>query len=134
MRAAMWRRRSTASSPCCTASATTSSRCCGASSITVLLAEHQIEAVARAVSVLDALGGVILADEVGLGKSFVAAAVAKRFAGEVDLIVPASLVDQWRQTLRQFQVEATIETHDSLPHSRRIADPSMPRLVIVDEA
>jgi len=99
-----------------------------------LLAEHQIEAVSRAIASLDARGGVILADEVGLGKSFVAAAVAKRFAGEVDLIVPASLVDQWRQTLRQFQVEAAIETHDSLPHSRRIADPFMPRLVIVDEA
>ena len=70
----------------------------------------------------------------GLGKSFVAAAVAKRFAGEIDLIVPASLVTQWQRTLRQFQVEANIETHDTLAHSFRIADPEVPRLVIVDEA
>lgn len=88
----------------------------------------------RAVAAIDAFGGVVLADEAGLGKSFVAAAVAKRFAGEIDLIVPASLVPQWQRTLRQFQVEARIETHDALAHSFRIADPAVPRLVIVDEA
>jgi superfamily II DNA or RNA helicase len=99
-----------------------------------LLAEHQIEAVSRAIAAINAFGGVILADEVGLGKSFVAAAMAKRFAGEIDLIVPASLVTQWQRTLRQFQVEANMETHDALAHSFRIADPAVPRLVIVDEA
>lgn len=88
----------------------------------------------RAVATIDTFGGVILADEAGLGKSFVAAAVAKRFAGEIDLIVPASLVTQWQQTLRQFQVEASIETHDALAHSFRVADLAVPRLVIVDEA
>lgn len=99
-----------------------------------MLAEHQIDAVRRAVAAIDTFGGVILADEVGLGKSFVAAAVAKRFAGEIDLIVPASLVMQWQRTLRQFQVEGSIETHDALAHSFRISDPAVPRLVIVDEA
>jgi superfamily II DNA or RNA helicase len=99
-----------------------------------LLAEHQVEAVSRAVAAIDAFGGVILADEVGLGKSFVAAAVAKRFSGEVDLIVPASLVAQWQHTLRQFDVQASVETHDALAHSRRVADPAVRRLVIVDEA
>ena len=88
----------------------------------------------RAVAAIDAFGGVVLADEAGLGKSFVAAAVAKRFAGEIDLIVPASLVPQWQRTLRQFQVKARIETHDALARSFRIADPVVPRLVIVDEA
>src|SRR5206468_9714557 len=99
-------RSSTARWRSCTASAKESSRSCAASSIIALLADHQVEAVRRAVAALDAFGGVILADEVGLGKSFVAAAVAKRFAGEIDLIVPASLVPQWQRTLRQFHVEA----------------------------
>lgn len=99
-----------------------------------MLAEHQVQAVSRAVAAIDAFGGVILADEAGLGKSFVAAAVAKRFGGEVDLIVPASLVAQWRQTLRQFGVDARVETHDALARSPRVADPALPRLVIVDEA
>jgi len=90
--------------------------------------------VRRAVAAIDAFGGVVLADEAGLGKSFVAAAVAKRFAGEIDLIVPASLVPQWQRTLRQFQVKARIETHDALARSFRIADPVVPRQVIVDEA
>jgi hypothetical protein len=99
-----------------------------------LLADHQIEAVSRAIAAIDAFGGVILADEAGLGKSFVAAAVGKRFSGEVELIVPPSLVVQWQETLRQFQLGATIETHDALLRSRRVADPEVPRLVIVDEA
>jgi superfamily II DNA or RNA helicase len=99
-----------------------------------LLAEHQREAVRRCVDVLATCGGVLLADDVGLGKSFVAAAVAKRFAGEVELIVPRGLVAQWGETLRTFQLDAGVETHDGLAHSRRVADPASPRLVIVDEA
>jgi superfamily II DNA or RNA helicase len=93
------------------------------------LAEHQREAVARAMELLEKRGGVLLADAVGLGKSFVAAAVAKRFTGEVELIVPASLVEQWRGTLALFHAEAEIVTHDCI---RR--EPALGRLLIVDEA
>lgn len=91
-----------------------------------MLAEHQREAVARASEILDRRGGVILADDVGLGKSFVAAAIAKMFR-RVQLIVPASLVAQWSDTLRMFDAEAEIATH----HTIRRSDAE---LVIVDEA
>src|SRR5688572_20499978 len=60
-----------------------------------VLAEHQSEAVTRCLELLRTRGGVILADDVGLGKSFVAAEVMKAFP-EVELIVPAPLVEQWR--------------------------------------
>ena len=93
----------------------------------MMLAEHQREAVARAREILARRGGVILADDVGLGKSFVAAAIAAEFDGEVELIVPASLVAQWRETLMTFNVEASIVTHDTIK-------PSRAGLVIVDEA
>lgn len=99
-----------------------------------MLADHQRDAVRRCVELLDSCGGVLLADDAGLGKSYVAAAVAKRFAGEVELIVPRAIVTQWRETLREFNVDARIETHDCLARSHRLADPATPRLVIVDEA
>jgi len=91
-----------------------------------MLAEHQQAAVARAREILARRGGVILADEVGMGKSFVAAALAAEFAS-VQLIVPASLIAQWRETLQMFDVEAEIVTHDTIR-------PSKAELVIVDEA
>src|SRR3954465_13893327 len=51
--------------------------------------------------------GVILADEVGMGKTFVALGVAYSIAkcsrrGAVILMVPANLVDKWEQDLKTF--------------------------------
>lgn len=101
------------------------------------LAPHQHEAVARALALLDRYGGAILADEVGLGKSFVAAAVAvtlrSRGSG-VELIVPASLVPQWRETLHEFGVGALVITHDALATHPFVAEPRGERLLVVDEA
>jgi superfamily II DNA or RNA helicase len=97
-----------------------------------VLAEHQLEAAARAVELLRTRGGVLLADEVGLGKSFVAAEVMRRMGGG-ELIVPAALIVQWRETLAGFELDAPIFTHDGI-----VSDPFVPlpsrRLVVVDEA
>lgn len=98
-----------------------------------MLAEHQRDAVARIVELLDSRGGALLADEVGLGKSFVAAEVARLHAGDVELIVPAALLTQWRETLVTFGVEARLLTHDAIVTDAFLAAPS-DRLVIVDEA
>ncbi len=113
-----------------------------------MLAEHQRRAVARAVDVLAVHRGVILADEPGLGKSFVAAAVAaeaEQRGATVEVIVPAGLVAQWSETLRRFGVSASIATHDGI--ARECGNPAplasfqvgssrstAERLVIVDEA
>lgn len=98
-----------------------------------MLGEHQRTAAIRVLELLATHGGAILADDVGLGKSFVAAEVARRHGGEIELIVPAALVEQWRETLARFDVEARILTHDAIA-----TDPFVPlprdRLVIVDEA
>jgi superfamily II DNA or RNA helicase len=99
------------------------------------LAPHQCAAVERALALIARYGGAILADDVGLGKSYVAARVAaewQRRGSDVEIVVPASLVMQWRETLREFEVEARIITHDSL-----ITDPSLSdgeRFLVVDEA
>jgi superfamily II DNA or RNA helicase len=99
------------------------------------LAPHQRAAVARALALIARYGGAILADDVGLGKSYVAASVAAVFQGRrnaVEIVVPASLVAQWRETLRDFSVEARIITHEALATDSSLGDGE--RLIVVDEA
>jgi superfamily II DNA or RNA helicase len=97
------------------------------------LLPHQRDAVVRAQEILGRYGGVILADDVGLGKSYVAAALAlaARERGDVvELVVPAMLVEQWRA----FALDAHIVTHDALAGEPFVPDLTCERLVVVDEA
>ncbi|HEX3579333.1 MAG TPA: DEAD/DEAH box helicase [Thermoanaerobaculia bacterium] len=99
------------------------------------LAPHQREAVSRALALIGRHGGAILADEVGLGKSYVAACVAaelQRRGSCIEVVVPASLVSQWRDTLCDFGIDARIITHDSLANDPSLDDGD--RLIVVDEA
>jgi superfamily II DNA or RNA helicase len=99
------------------------------------LAPHQRAAVTRALTLIARYGGAILADDVGLGKSYVAATVAAELLGrgtEIEIVIPASLVSQWRETLRDFDVDARIITHDSLAGHPSFGDRE--RLIVVDEA
>ncbi len=99
------------------------------------LAPHQRAAVTRALSLIGRYGGAILADDVGLGKSFVAASVAAHFQrrrSAVEMIVPASLIVQWRETLRDFAVDARVITHDALAGDPIVGQGE--RLIVVDEA
>jgi SNF2 family DNA or RNA helicase len=73
---------------------------------------HQVEAAAFALSALP-LGGAVLADEVGLGKTIEAGLVMAQLAAEgrerVLVLVPASLRAQWRdELLDKFGIEATL--------------------------
>ncbi|HUO84892.1 MAG TPA: hypothetical protein VM534_07235, partial [Thermoanaerobaculia bacterium] len=66
------------------------------------LAPFQQIAVRRIQGILDRFGGALLADETGLGKTWVAAAVAREQSGwsrPVEVFVPATLVEFWRTTL-----------------------------------
>ncbi|MFP5247897.1 MAG: helicase-related protein [Thermoanaerobaculia bacterium] len=96
-----------------------------------MLAEHQREAVTCARELLETRGGVLLADDVGLGKSYVAAEVMRHYDSE--LIVPAALVEQWRGTLKQFGIDTNILTHDGIVHDPFVPQPRR-RLIVVDEA
>ena len=102
--------------------------------MTPCLAPHQSEAVERLISLLDRWGGALLADDVGLGKSWIAAEVARRLSMRVELIVPRALLSQWRILLRQFDLDAELITHDSLPGKSTMPGEGDPRLLIVDEA
>src|SRR5687767_8034448 len=66
------------------------------------LAQFQADAVARAERIIRARGGVVIADGVGLGKTFVAAALIERFRrpdSKTVVIIPSSLFKPWRLAL-----------------------------------
>jgi len=104
------------------------------------LAPHQVPAAERLSAILTRHGGALLADAVGLGKSYVALAVALAQSEPFALVVPAVLVPQWRALLDRFAVDAPIVTHEalSLRDSHVGAQHAAPlphvRLIIVDEA
>jgi superfamily II DNA or RNA helicase len=100
------------------------------------LAPHQVPAAERLTAVIGRHGGALLADEVGLGKSYVALAVALAGGQPFTLVVPAVLVSQWRVLLGRFGAQETpIITHESLSVStvRPSGRPTV-GFVIVDEA
>ena len=101
------------------------------------LAPHQIPAAERLANIVARDGGALLADAVGLGKSYVALAVARALGEPFALVVPAVLVPQWRGLLEGNAVDAPIITHESLSINRcRPLPPSAAssRLFVVDEA
>src|SRR5439155_111627 len=100
------------------------------------LAPHQVPAAERLVAIMRRYGGALLADAVGLGKSYVALAVALALGEPFALVVPAVLAPQWRALLAAHDAEAAIETHESLSRSpsTTLHRPARSCLFIVDEA
>src|SRR5256886_3978667 len=98
------------------------------------LAPHQVPATERLLGILARHGGPLLADPVGLGKSYVALAVALVLGEPFALVVPAVLVRQWRALLEEHGAEAPILTHESLSASTvRLPNRPTVRLFVVDE-
>jgi len=87
--------------------------------------ERQRAEVEEILCRLQSQPGVILADEVGMGKTFVALAVAYSVArqspcGPVIVMVPANLVDKWEQDLKTF---CELYLYDRRPVQREGASP-----------
>lgn len=68
--------------------------------------QYQLDAVTSARKILEAYGGVFLSDVVGLGKTYIAAMLAKSLSrASYKLIVcPPVLVDYWKSVLDEFEV------------------------------
>jgi superfamily II DNA or RNA helicase len=99
------------------------------------LAPHQIPAARQLGGIIERYGGALLADAVGLGKSYVALAVALARQEPFALIVPAVLVGQWRALLACQDTAAPVVTHEALSRGAvRLTAQSPIRLFIVDEA
>jgi superfamily II DNA or RNA helicase len=106
----------------------------------IALLPHQLSAVQRLESAIDRFNGALLCDDVGMGKTYVALAVARKFARRL-IVAPSALVPMWRSALEACDTDAAIVTFEALSRSdlstRRRPSPSAPEsydLVIVDEA
>ena len=83
----------------------------------VTLRAHQRSAVARLRAVMQEFGGALLADDAGLGKTYVAAALA-RDATRPLIVAPASLRSMWIDALRATEVRAELTSYSTLSRGR----------------
>ncbi|HEV2251532.1 MAG TPA: SNF2-related protein, partial [Candidatus Limnocylindria bacterium] len=100
------------------------------------LLPHQADAVLRARGILARFGGVLVADGVGLGKTFIGLALAaleRARGGGATAFVPAATAPEWRAAASSVGVSLVVHSHTTL--ARRV--PSLPdrcTLLVVDEA
>lgn len=103
---------------------------------------YQVEAIAQAVRIIQTHGGVILADVVGLGKSVIALAIARKLSTRGIVIAPPHLIGDetetfgWKKYLSDFElhgwkVYSIGKLQEALEYLQRYQDV---RTVIVDEA
>jgi len=108
--------------------------------------QFQKDGILRAMRILDDLGGVLVCDEVGLGKTFIAGefikAVSQKDRQQVLIVVPAALKNStWEPFLRKFDIiSARVElvTFDEVrlgtKRGVRPEDLDDYSLVVIDEA
>jgi superfamily II DNA or RNA helicase len=106
----------------------------------ISLQPHQISAVTRLQSSLDQFGGALLCDEVGMGKTYVATAIAQRYS-DCLVVSPASLISMWRDALTVTRTTAQLLTFEALSRAdtdgfrgRRRPVQERHDLIVVDEA
>ncbi|MHB8927780.1 MAG: SNF2-related protein [Bacillota bacterium] len=119
------------------------------------LAEFQRQGVQRALVTLDRWHGVLLADGVGLGKTFMAGGIIERYARErgqrVLVVCPAALREMWQKLFVRQELVVEVLSYQELASDVQVGDPPDPgqpdrrsqrlglhaedyRLVVVDEA
>lgn len=124
---------------CCLGSAAevSQSGCCHSSPQigSVTLRPHQADGLEQLTGLIDTHGGAVLADAVGMGKTYVALAVARR-AGDVLVVCPAILRDAWHRSARDTGVTIRTVSMEQLSRERGEAacGNRRPDLVVVDEA
>jgi superfamily II DNA or RNA helicase len=97
----------------------------------ITLQPHQCEAVARVRAALEEHGGALLADDVGLGKTYVALAVAAMAQAPL-VVAPASLREMWAHASARANVPMAFCSCEAL--SRGSLPVSRHDLIVVDEA
>ena len=97
----------------------------------ITLRDHQQDAATRLRRAIQLYGGALLADEVGLGKTYTALAAA-RDVRPLLVVAPAALTSMWQSALTNARMEAEVISLESL--SRREAPRRSYALIVVDEA
>ena len=98
---------------------------------TLALRPHQRSAVERLRRMLREHGGALLADEVGLGKTYVGAAVARGFE-RVLVVAPATLRTMWLRALSAAGARGTVASYAMLSRGGGPAGPF--DFLLLDEA
>jgi superfamily II DNA or RNA helicase len=100
------------------------------------LLAFQTAAVRIAAHYLNKRGGVVIGDVVGLGKTFMAVALARIFQDdhgtETLIICPKNLVSMWQDYVHQYRMAAKVMSISSVIHE--LPDTPRYRLVLIDES
>jgi len=103
----------------------------------------QLRSVYESLNILERYRGVIVGDVVGLGKTYVAAGIAKLLqmtkVAEPLIICPPVLMEMWKNTFRKYQIHATFLSRGQLTDSNKIPlsenyEYQNHNLIIVDES
>ena len=95
------------------------------------LRPHQVSAAGRLLDIIASYRGALLADAVGLGKTYVALAVAREF-GKSLVICPAALRGMWERAMTASKIELPVISVETL--SRGTLPTDSADLLVVDEA
>src|SRR4051812_40976326 len=83
------------------------------------LRPHQRRAAARLASLIAARGGAMLAEPVGVGKTYTALAVAAPHATPILVIAPAILGAMWFGAAERCSIDIQMISHEALSRGRR---------------
>lgn len=102
------------------------------------LTNFRNDGVERARKILAQRGGVLIADSVGLGKSFIAAKLiedARQSHQRVLLVAPAALRDgSWARFMARTDLRVEVRSFEEIAQGKRDVDASDYAMVVVDEA
>ena len=96
--------------------------------------KYQVDAVTKAISILEQHNGVIIADVVGLGKSIIASAIAFNSKLKTIIICPPHLIPQWQDYAWDFVFNARIYSSGKIQQALEENDDGEQKLIIIDEA
>ncbi len=96
----------------------------------VMLRPHQAAGVARLRAAIDEYGGALLADETGLGKTYIAVALIAE-AKQPLVVAPSALLPMWRSALSASGVTARLHSIEAMSYGRV---PARSDFIVVDEA
>lgn len=103
---------------------------------------YQIDAVNQGLSIINEYKGVVIADVVGLGKSVIAALIAKNIDKRTMIICPPGLIGErnadnptgWYEYVYNFELNCEVESRGKLVDIAKSIDKKNVEVVIIDEA
>ena len=96
--------------------------------------KYQVDAIKKALDVIERHNGVIIADVVGLGKSIIASAVAHNLNQKTIIIAPPHLMPQWDDYRYEFDINAKIYSSGRIQEALKENNQDEEKVIVIDEA